>query len=193
MLYIISGSSRSGKTMIAEKIMEQCKIPYLSIDWLVMGFTNGIPEYGIHDKLWPNEIAEKIWSFLKAFCENLIWSGTDYVIEGEAVLPELINGLLKKYPDSVKVCYVGYTEVNINDKVKDIYDYSSEKNDWLTNESNEYVQNHISNMIEYSKGIKKACENYNIRYFDTSENFTQALNNAIKYLLNKEFENLFND
>ncbi len=57
MIYIISGASRSGKTLIAEKMVKQYGIPYVSLDWLVMGFTNGIPEYGIHDKLWPNEIS----------------------------------------------------------------------------------------------------------------------------------------
>ena len=71
MIYLISGTSRSGKTLVAKKIMQQYQIPYLSLDWLVMGFTKGIPEYGINDKLWPNEIAEKFWAFLKAMLENM--------------------------------------------------------------------------------------------------------------------------
>jgi hypothetical protein len=52
--------------------LQQAKTPYISLDWLVMGFTNGIPKYGIHDKLFPNEIAVKFWSFLEAMCENMI-------------------------------------------------------------------------------------------------------------------------
>lgn len=42
MIYIISGTSRSGKTITAQKLMEKRGIPYLSLDWLVMGFTNGL-------------------------------------------------------------------------------------------------------------------------------------------------------
>ncbi|NHF57860.1 hypothetical protein FK220_000805 [Flavobacteriaceae bacterium TP-CH-4] len=57
MLYIISGSSRSGKTLMAKKILAEKGVSYLLLDWLVMGFTNGIPEYGIHDRLFPDEIA----------------------------------------------------------------------------------------------------------------------------------------
>ena len=83
--------------------MQQLNIPYLSLDWLIMGFTNGIPEFGIHDKLWPNEIAEKFWDFLKAMLENMVWSEVDYIIEGEAILPELIHEFLKKYPDNFKI------------------------------------------------------------------------------------------
>lgn len=186
MIYIISGTSRSGKTLIAKKMMKQSDIPYISLDSLVMGFTKGIPDYGIHDKLWPNEIAEKFWSFLKAMCENIIWTETDYIIEGEALLPKLVHELLEKYPDKIKVCFVGYTDVGICDKVKDVYYYSSGKNDWLTNETIDYVENHIANMVDYSQMIKKACEKYNTKYFDTSENFMQVLDAAIEYLLEEE-------
>lgn len=185
MIYIISGTSRSGKTLVAKKMMRQYKIPYLSLDWLVMGFTNGVPQYGIHDKLWPNEIAERFWDFLKAMLENMIWSETDYIIEGEAVLPELITELLAKHPDRIKVCFVGYTDMNVKAKVKDVYSYSY-GNDWLTNESNTYVERHISNMIEYSKRIEKSCKEYGIRFFDTSKDFTEVLDAIVAYLLKKE-------
>ncbi|MEO1054762.1 MAG: hypothetical protein AAFX87_29285 [Bacteroidota bacterium] len=183
MIYIISGTSRSGKTLIAQKIMQKSGIPYLSLDWLVMGFTNGIPEYGIHDKLWPNEIAEKLWNYLKAMLESMIWQGTDHVIEGEAVLPELIIDLIKKHPDSISICFVGYAHISIDKKVKEVYDYSHGKNDWLTKESKRYVEDNISNMIAYSKRIEESCHQYGIRYFDTSKNFTQVLNDVVAYLL----------
>ena len=91
MLYLVSGTSRSGKTIIAKKLLRQKQIPYMSLDWLMMGFTNGMPEYGIHDKLFPDEIAKKSWSFFKAMCESMLWLEVDYVIEGEAILPELIQ------------------------------------------------------------------------------------------------------
>jgi hypothetical protein len=165
--------------------MAQKGIPYLSLDWLVMGFTNGIPEYGIHDKLWPNEIAERFWSFFKAMCENMIWSENDYILEGEAVLPELIVELVKKHPDRIKVCFIGYTNLSMKEKVKEVYHYSKGKNDWLTNESIEYVESHIGNMIEYSKRIKKACKKHDIKYFDSSKNFIQVLDSVAAYLLQK--------
>ncbi len=116
--------------------MKQYKIPYLSLDWLIMGFTNGLSEYGIHDKLWPNEIAEKFWPFLKAMCENMIWAKTDYIIEGEAVLPNLIHQLIKKYPDKIKVCFLDYTTVSLKEKVKNVYENCNGQIDWLKNESN---------------------------------------------------------
>lgn len=183
MLYIISGTSRSGKSFVAKRMMKKCNISYLSLDWLMMGFTNGLPEYGIHDKLWPNEIAEKIWPFLEAMFENMIWSKEDCIIEGEAILPELISTFIKKHPQDIKICFIGYASVTVEDKLKDIYKYSDGANDWLTNESKEYVEDHINNMVEYSKRIKNSCSMYNMAYFDTSNEFKPVIDTAIEYLL----------
>lgn len=102
MLYLISGTSRSGKSLIARKLMKEYQIPYLSSDWLMMGFNDGIPEYGIHHLLWPNEIAKKIWPFLSGMIDNMIYDGMDYVIEGEAMLPELVAPLIEKYQGKLK-------------------------------------------------------------------------------------------
>lgn len=48
MLFLVGGTSRSGKTLIARRLLAGKQIPYLSLDWLMMGFNDGIPEYGIH-------------------------------------------------------------------------------------------------------------------------------------------------
>lgn len=183
MIYLISGTSRSGKTVMAKKILIEKGISYLSLDWLVMGFTNGIPAYGIHDKLFPDEIAERSWSFFKAMLESMIYDEADCIIEGEALLPELIVELRKKYPDKLRICFVGYTDVTIDEKVKSIKKFSSEKNDWLINKSDEYITDHVKNMIAHSIKIKKSCKENNIRYFDTSQNFKAVIEEIIEYLL----------
>lgn len=182
MLYLVSGASRSGKTIIANTILKQRHIPYMSLDWLVMGFTNGIPEYGIHDRLFPDEIADKIWAFLKAMCECMLFSDIDYVIEGEAILPELVRELLDEYPDKIKICFVGYTHIDTDAKLREIRTYSDGKDDWLTKEPDDSICTHIDNMVTHSRRIKDSCEKYDLCYFDTSTNFMGALEKATKHL-----------
>jgi len=183
MLYIISGASRSGKTMIAKKISEKKGISYFSLDWLIMGFTNGIKEYGIHDKLFPDEIAQRSWNFLKAMFESMIWGEENYIIEGEAILPELIIELVKKNPGKIKICFVGYTHVNVDEKVKEIKYFSNKKKDWLSDTSDEYIVDHVKNMVAHSIKIKKSCKKYGIIYFDTSTDFIEKIERAARYLL----------
>jgi hypothetical protein len=171
--------------MIAKKILQQKQIPYMSLDWLVMGFTDGLPQYGIHDKLFPDEIAEKLWSFFKPICENMTWSGIDYVIEGEAILPELIRELLDKHPDKIEICFLGYTDIDIEQKLMDIRNHSIGKGDWLVKEDDDYIYRHIENMVKHSRIIKESCEKYNVRYIDTSVDFLASIEEATEYLLRK--------
>lgn len=182
MIYIISGASRSGKTLLAKKMLAEKGINYLSLDWLVMGFTNGMPEYGIHDMLFPDEIARRAWSFLKAMLESMLHVETDCIIEGEALLPELIAELRDAYPTQLKICFVGYADVSYVKKFKDIKTFSSGKNDWLHDKSDEYILDHVNNMIAHSKLTKKSCKANNITYFDTSKDFMGALKQTMEYL-----------
>ncbi|MEO9484109.1 MAG: hypothetical protein ABJG47_11705 [Ekhidna sp.] len=183
MLYIISGASGSGKTITAKKISVRKRIPYISLDWIMMGFTNGIPEYGIHDKLFPYEIAQRLWSFLKAMLESMIHAETDCVIEGEAILPELIVELSKKHPDKLTICFLGFTDVDVYRKLHEVRNFSDKEKDWLVAESDEYILDHVKNMMVHSRQIKISCKENSIKYFDTSEKFLDALDDAERYLL----------
>ena len=183
MLYLVSGTSRSGKTLIARKLLADKQIPYLSLDWLMMGFNDGLPEYGIHHLLWPNEIAKRIEPFLQGMIDSMLVDGMDYVIEGEAMLPQSIADLIEQHPDNVKAVFLGYTEINVEDKVALVKKHSKTENDWLTNESDEYIRDHIGNMIGYSKMIKTQCEKHGLSYFDTSEEFLDAIQAATDFLL----------
>lgn len=188
MLYLISGTSRSGKTIMARTLLAEHGLPYLSLDWLMMGFNDGIPEYGIHHLLWPHEIARKMWPFLSGMTANMIFDGMDYVIEGEAMLPELIAELVEKHPGKVKGVFVGYTDISVKDKVALVKKYSDGEDDWLTKESDNYIEDHIANMVGYSKTIKQECAKHSLPFFDTSRDFSAAIEAAAEYLVAKTEE-----
>ncbi len=183
MLLLVSGTSRSGKTLIARRILADRQVPYLSLDWLMMGFNDGIPEYGIHHQLWPNEIAEKMEPFLLGMIDCMLVDGMDYVIEGEAMLPRSVARLIEKHPDEIGAVFLGYTEIDVKEKVALVKKYSNAENDWLTKESNAYIQDHIENMIAYSKMIKTECEKHGLSYVDTSRNFLESIKAATNYLV----------
>jgi len=185
MLYLIGGTSRSGKSIISRKLLTEMGIPYLPLDSIVMGFTNGIPECGIHDKLFPDDIARRMWKFVKALCENLIYLGKDYAIEGEAILPENVHDLVKEHADKIKPCFLGYCETTLEQKVMEIKTHKADLNDWLVKESDAYIRDHVTNMIEYSKFIREECRNYEMRYFDVSENFNLSIDKVVDFLLNR--------
>lgn len=183
MLYLIGGTSRSGKSIISIKLLTEKGIPYLPLDAIVMGFTNGIPEYGIHDKLLPNEIAKRMWTFTKALCETLIYHDNDYVVEGEALLPEHVRSLANEHGNKIRACFLGYCETTVDQKVQEIKTNKGDCDDWLVKESDAYISRHVMTMIDYSQFIRDECKIYQMHYFDVSHNFNRAVDEAVRYLL----------
>ena len=183
MLCLVGGASRSGKTRIARKILADKRIPYLSLDWLMMGFNDGIPEYGIHHLLWPDEIARRMAPFLQGMIDCMLVDGMDYVIEGEAVLPRLAADLIERHPDKVRAAFLGYTDIDAADKVALVKMYGDGDNDWLTAKPDEYIRDHVGNMIGHSKTIRKECEELGLPYFDTSKDFQGATEAAMDFLV----------
>jgi 2-phosphoglycerate kinase len=169
--------------MLAKALLKQNNLPYLSLDWLMMGFNSGIPEYGIHHLLWPNEIANKMWPFLSSILDNMIYNGMDYVVEGEAMLPELLFPLFKQYPNNVKAVFLGYTNIDVHQKMAQIKQHVNSEDDWLCNESDIYIKDHIENMRVHSRMIEKQCAKFDLPYFDTSQDLPKTLDKAIAYLL----------
>ena len=168
------------KNFSCKNFLKKTGIPYMSVDAIMMGFTNGIPEYGIHDKLWPNEIAEKMWPFLLAMCESMLWTKVDFVLEGEAFLPGLARKMMNEHTDQIKVAFMGYADASAEQKVRAVTAFSSGVGDWLVNEPDDYIKSHITNMIGYSKMIKEECSKHNVPYFDTSTEFEGTILSLLK-------------
>jgi 2-phosphoglycerate kinase len=184
MIYIISGASRSGKTIIAKETLEMYKIPYLSTDYLMMGFMHGVKEMEIHDKLWPDEIAQKLWRFLEPFIETMIYNDENYVLEGEAFLPELLKPLLDRHPNKIKICFIGYKDADTDKKVLNIKKYV-DHNDWLVKLGDTEIVSHVNNMIQYSNYLFEETKKYHMSYFDTSDSFTDSIEECIEFLITK--------
>lgn len=183
MIYIIGGASRSGKSILAKRMASKLGVPFISTDYLMMGFMNGMPTVGIHDKLWPNEIAVIMWPFLSAMIENIIYSQQDYIIEGEAMLPESVKGLLLKHPEHIKACFIGYDAVKLDEKMNDVVHHPNHSCDWLISQSKDEIANHISNMMGYSLKLKQWSSDQDIEYFSMGKSFEDDLERAMSYLL----------
>ncbi|PFG58056.1 hypothetical protein ATG66_0584 [Vibrio sp. ES.051] len=175
MIYIIGGASRSGKSIAAKKFAYIHSIPYFSIDWLMMGLKHGAPSLQVDDNLLPDEIARKLWPTLYSMIECMIHQRVDYILEGEAIMPELLKKLTEKYPLEISSVFLGYEPVSIEDKVNEVIRYSAIANDWISDKSYEYITEHVINMAKHSQIIKKKCLINNMAYIDTTEEFSDKI------------------
>lgn len=185
MLYMIGGASRSGKTLATRKICQAKKIPFLSVDFLVMGFTNGMPHVGIDANQPGEQIAMNIWPFLRGICVCMIENREDFVIEGESMMPHQIYEIMQDYPDDVRSCFIGYSKISETEKLKEIRENNSGRNDWTSTETDESVLRHIKRMTIFSKTIESECNRLGIKYFDSSKDFISVNRRVAEFLTAK--------
>ena len=80
MVVIITGASHTGKTLLAQRLLEKYKYPYFSVDHLKMGlirsgYTTLTPEDD--DKL-----TEYLWSVVREIIKTAIENRQNLIIEG---------------------------------------------------------------------------------------------------------------
>lgn len=80
MVILIAGSSHTGKTLLAQKLLEKYKYPYLSIDNLKMGLIRSKnTNLTVEDD---QELTKYLWNILKEVIKTNIENKQNIIIEG---------------------------------------------------------------------------------------------------------------
>lgn len=167
MIVLITGSTHSGKTLLAQKILEKYYIPYLSLDHLKMGLIrSGKINLSPLDK--ENLITEEIWPIAREIIKTAIENKQNLTIEG---------------------CYIPF------DWKKDFNEeYLKEISYYSIIFSEEYIENHFDNIKKYSNVIEKRIEDSycSIRLLkeENRRNLEGCLNNDLNYILIKDNYNV---
>jgi hypothetical protein len=82
----------------------------------------------------------------------------------------------------IKYCFLGYTDLDTNEKLALVRKYHQGETDWTKNQSDEDMLRAIDEMVEFSKYVQKECAAFGIEYFDVSHNFDGARKQAFDYL-----------
>jgi hypothetical protein len=105
----------------------------------------------------------------------------DYVMEGE-IVPKHVDALRHAYPSQIKACFLGYTTITPAQKLREIRMYAGHPNDWPTSYADSDLLNIINTEIAFSQYLMDECATYRFRYFDTSHNFVQTLEQVVAYV-----------
>ena len=85
MIVLIMGASHTGKTVLAQKLLEKYKYPYLSIDHLKMGLIRSG-----HTELTPlsadADLTEYLWPIVREIIKTAIENGQNLTVEGATSL-----------------------------------------------------------------------------------------------------------
>ena len=80
MIIIITGPSHSGKTVLAQRLLEEYRYPYLSIDHLKMGLIrSGNTDLTPEDD---EELTEYLWPIVREMIKTAIENRQNLIVEG---------------------------------------------------------------------------------------------------------------
>lgn len=175
--YIIGGASRSGKSILARRLQEKCKVSWILGDAIVSSMEGAFPDLRISHHGDLQDIGDRFADFIKFFLWHYSYAGCGYVFDTTHLYPRHIISMREKIGD-VPVVFLGYTQADAGEKLRQIRRFDPNRNWWTAelsdNELNKLVHDQISKSIE----LKDACEEVGIPYVDVSNNFEESLDKA---------------
>jgi len=181
MLIFIGGAARTGKGMLVRRLLAERQLPFLSLDVLKMGLARGVPEYTIDPDAGGMQVGERLWPLVREMSINLLHEQLDYAFEGE-ILPKDVAALRHAYPTQVRACFLGYSTLTPPQKLHEIRTHAGHPNDWPREYSDAALLTIIVREIAFSQYLQAECVRYHLRYFDTSRNFMQVLDEVAAYV-----------
>ena len=138
MIVIITGASHTGKTALAQKLLEKYKHPYLSIDHLKMGLIrSGNTELTPMDD---NELTEYLWPIVREIIKTAIENNQNLIVEGVYIPFDWQKDFEQEYLEHIKYYCLVMSEGYIRNHFADIKKYANVienrlNDEWCTIES----------------------------------------------------------
>ena len=124
MVIIITGASHVGKTLLAQRMLEKYKYPYLSIDHLKMGLIrSGNTDLTPEDD---NELTEYLWPIVREIMKTAIENRQNLIIEGCYIPFEWRRDFNDKYLQNIRFICLAMSERYIENHFGEIIGHESE-------------------------------------------------------------------
>ena len=187
MIYFVAGAARTGKTYMAKRLMKMLGIPLLELDYIKMGFANGLPEYGIHPLQDEATLGNLLWPYVKGMIKAMVENKDNYIIEGCYVLPEFADEARQQHAGAIRACFLGYADISPSEKLAEVRRSGGKPGDPLRDYDDDAAVSDIQRFISYSQFVRKECARLGFPYFEVRDR-ERAVMSAIKKILKEEGE-----
>ena len=138
MIVLITGASHTGKTTLAQKLLETCKYPYFSIDHLKMGLIRSG-----YTKLTPeddDQLTDYLWPILREMIKTAVENQQNLIMEGCYIPFDWSKDFEKEYLKDIKYYCLVMSETYIKQNFASIKKYANAienrlDDEWCTIES----------------------------------------------------------
>ena len=157
MIILIAGASHTGKTALAQKLLERYKYPYLSIDHLKMGLIRSG-----NTELTPvssdESLTAYLWPIVREMIKTAIENKQNLIVEGCYIPFVWQNDFEEEYLGQIKYCCLVMSE--------------------------QYIKTHFGNIIKFADIIEARLENDSCTMESVLADNVHTLNLAQKHKVN---------
>ena len=124
MIILIAGASHTGKTALAQKLLEKYKYPYFSIDHLKMGLIRSG-----NTELTPTsddtDLTIYLWAIVREMIKTAIENNQNLIVEGCYIPFDWAKDFEKEYLDNIRYYCLVMNEDYIRNHFADIKEYAN--------------------------------------------------------------------
>ncbi len=182
MLYIVGGAPRAGKSILAQRMLNENRVAYFPTDTLMMGLANAMPQLGLKPSDSMQTRAPIMWPVLRAMATKILENEEDYLLEGDVLLPSHVVELRQRFDVAVRGCFIGYDTVDTGAKMRDIRRHAAGNKDWTDECDDAHLLRIVEEFKHWSAQLRIECAQFQLPYFDGSDDLFAALDRAFTYL-----------
>ena len=122
MIWLIAGASHTGKTLLAQRLLETYRVPYLSMDHLKMGMIrSGMLALTVQDD---EPLTEALWPVVREIIKTAMENRQDLIVEGCYVPPHWSRDFSPSDLQEIRFYCLVMTRAYIESHFADIWKYA---------------------------------------------------------------------
>ena len=124
MVILIAGASHTGKTALAQKLLEKYRYPYLSMDHLKMGLIRS-GQTNLTPMSEDGELTAYLWPIVREMVKTAIENGQNLTVEGCYIPFDWAKDFSEAYLPQIRYCCLVMSEKYIRSHFEDIQKYAN--------------------------------------------------------------------
>lgn len=124
MIILIAGDTHTGKTLLAQKLLEKYQYPYLSIDHLKMGLIRS-GQCSLDTESLDSELTSYLWPIIREMVKTCIENSQNLIIEGCYIPFRWENDFKTEYLKHIKYVCLIFSNEYIKNNLSEIAKHES--------------------------------------------------------------------
>jgi len=183
MIYILTGIAKAGKSYLTTRIIKEYAIGSFSSDYLMISLALGNPELHLNPDASDSTVSLQLRPYLMAMIQTMVENNIDYLIEGVHFQPEFSRELMEKFPNKVKILYLGYRLIDSRAKKEELKLYGpASKNHWYKAMNDKELTHLVEYLKKESERLYLDCQKYGLNYVEIT-NIAQQSDEIIHNLM----------